>query len=188
MAAKSPSIPARRARRCTISPTAAAERAGPIRFFQSRRKIAASVIPDASSQSLSASAARTSTGLSGVEEAVTPACWVTHVSGSDFAPATPAAGEPEAEQGTVTQAPQAVIAGGYYRLEFRQGDRALLARALPSFDRGAGSSGQHGADRRLLAGIRCLFEPMGGGQCGDALTHVVRAVDQRGGSHGTGHH
>jgi len=40
-----------------------------------------------------------------------------HVRGSDFAPATPAAGEPEAEQGTVTQALQAVIAGGQHRLQ-----------------------------------------------------------------------
>jgi len=35
-----------------------------------------SVIPDASSQSCKARAARSSTGLSGVEVAVTPACWV----------------------------------------------------------------------------------------------------------------
>ena len=65
-----------RARRGTISPTAAGERAGPMRCFHSRLKIAPSVMSDASSQSSSARAARSSTGLSGVEDAVTPACWV----------------------------------------------------------------------------------------------------------------
>lgn len=73
---KSPSNPASRARRCTISPTAAGDRAGPTRCFHSRRKMAPSVIPAAVSQSSSTNAARSSTGLSGVEDAVTPACWV----------------------------------------------------------------------------------------------------------------
>lgn len=53
---KFPSSPAKRAQRCTISPTAAGDRVGPTRCFQSRRKMPPSVMPAASSQSCRAQA------------------------------------------------------------------------------------------------------------------------------------
>lgn len=64
MSPKVPSNPAKRARRFTIAATEPGSRAGPIRPFQIRRKIAPSLIPAASSQTASTSALRPTIGLS----------------------------------------------------------------------------------------------------------------------------
>lgn len=85
---------------------------------------------------------------------------VTHIGGGNLAAPASAAGEPEAEQGTVAQAFKTIVAGGQHRLQLSQGDGGLLARPHATLDRRASGAAEHGADGRLLAGVGHLFEPV----------------------------
>lgn len=180
---KSPSSPASRARRWTISPTAAGDRAGPMRFFHSRRKIAPSAIPDASSHAARSCAARSSIGLSGVEPAAGPDCWV-FLRSSRYTKATKAFGPARRKsclpagaislrrRPPLTKPKQSSARSRSPSSESSQvasiasSSVLVIAAFLAGRSPRLTDAGTHG---QLLAGVRQTFQTMCGRQHGEAV-------------------
>lgn len=95
---------------------------------------------------------------------VTDTAQVLRICGGDLAAPAPTAREPDAEEGRIAQAFKAVVTGAQYGFQFGQGDRGLPARPLAALHRGPGGATEHDPDRRLLAGISKMLEPMRRGQ------------------------